>query len=155
MSRPPIAGIVPSSGVPSSGPVRSRPDRASAAALPLAALLAPIPDEPLVFSLCRVDSTGRVCDRTVLRKLGWKPGDALTVTTDSGAVLLRRDLHGAFALPAYQRIQIPTLPRARFRIRPGDMMLLTAIPDSDTLVVYPMPLLHNLLTRACLEDHAS
>lgn len=108
-----------------------------------------------MYSLCRVDSAGRVCDRTVLRKLGWKPGETITATTDSGAVLIRRDPDGAFALPAYQRIQIPALPRARCRIRPGDMVLLTAIPASDSLVVYPMPLLHNLLTRACLEEHTS
>ena len=68
-------------------------ERHSRAGLPggikplLATIPTPLPaPDGVVYGMGRVDSSGRVTDRTLLLALGWCPGDRLTPTGTSGEV---------------------------------------------------------------------
>ena len=48
----------------------------------------------MVYGLARMDASGRVADRAVTAALGWRGGDRLTLTAESGVVVARRDPGG-------------------------------------------------------------
>lgn len=63
--------------------------------LPLARPVpAPPAPEDVVYGIGRIDSSGRIADRTVTTALGWRGGDRLTLTADAGVVTARRDPGG-------------------------------------------------------------
>src|SRR6266702_2382041 len=58
--------------------------------------LAEPPDPPLtlvgvVYGMGRVDSSGRVSDRSITACLGWRPGERLTLTATRASVIAHRD----------------------------------------------------------------
>lgn len=80
-------------------------------ALPAPSL--PRPDDPDTFLVgtARVDRSGRVHERALLRALGWEPGHELELDTTNGMIAIasvpggrhRVDDRGALALPAAAR----------------------------------------------------
>ena len=93
------------------------------------------PDE-VVYGIGRIDSSGRIADRTVIDALGWQGGDWLTLTVDAGVVTARRDPGGMVELPPTAFIPIPAALRRRCGLVPGDQVMLAALPDQDTLTAY-------------------
>jgi hypothetical protein len=87
MTARPLAPVVPSSAVPSG---RQRTTAAGGRPLPLARPVpAPPAPEDVVYGIGRIDSSGRIADRTVTTALGWRGGDRLTLTADAGVVTAR------------------------------------------------------------------
>ena len=72
-----IAAVVPSSTA--AGSRVSVPGRAGATS-PLPLLIPPTPPAGVVYGMGRLDASGRVADRSVIRALSWLPGDRLTLT---------------------------------------------------------------------------
>ncbi|HEV2375724.1 MAG TPA: AbrB/MazE/SpoVT family DNA-binding domain-containing protein, partial [Streptosporangiaceae bacterium] len=91
----------------------------------------------VVYGIGRIDSSGRVADRTITCALGWRSGERLTLTADAGVVIARRDPGGMVTLPAKPYIVIPAGLRRRCGLRTGDRVLLAALPPQDTLAAYP------------------
>jgi hypothetical protein len=79
---------------------------------------------------------GRIAGRTVTGALGWRGGDRLTLTADAGVVTARRDPGGMITLPGRAYIAIPAALRRRCGLRPGERVLLAAVPGDDTLAAY-------------------
>jgi hypothetical protein len=104
-----------------------------AVALPVAAW-----PRDAVYGVGRVDASGRVADRAVTGALGWACGDRLTVTASDGVVVARRDSLGMITLPARACLVIPSALRRRCGLRPGDMVLLAALPGLALLAAYPI-----------------
>jgi len=121
--------------IPSSGSLASRrwPRSAGGRPLPLACPV-PVPAAPedVVYGIGRIDSSGRIADRAVTSALGWSGGDRLTLTADAGVVTARRDPGGMVTLSARAYISIPASLRRRCGLRPGDRVLLAAVPAADT-----------------------
>jgi hypothetical protein len=132
----PLAPVIPPSGA-SADRQRGRP--AAGRPLPLARP-EPVPSAPedTVYGIGRVDASGRIADRAVTAALGWSGGDRLTLTADAGVVTARRDPGGMIILPARAYIAIPAALRRRCGLRPGDRVLLAAVPGEGTLVVYSL-----------------
>lgn len=57
--------------------------------LPLAALDAVVVTSPVACALSAVDRSGRVADRSVIRALGWRPGQILEIRVQRGVVVAR------------------------------------------------------------------
>jgi hypothetical protein len=107
--------------------------------LPLAEpLTGALRDSDVVYGLGRIDASGRIADRAVIRALGWFGGDRLTLTADAGVILARRDPGGMITLPARPYVVIPAALRRRCRLRTGDRVLLAALPHEDALAAYPL-----------------
>ncbi|HEX5407758.1 MAG TPA: AbrB/MazE/SpoVT family DNA-binding domain-containing protein [Pseudonocardiaceae bacterium] len=96
--------------------------------------------------MARVDSSGRVTDRSITTALHWHPGDRLTITAAVGAILVGRSYDGLTLLAVKSCITIPALLRRRHHIHTGDRVLLAADPGSDQLTIYPLATLHHALT---------
>jgi bifunctional DNA-binding transcriptional regulator/antitoxin component of YhaV-PrlF toxin-antitoxin module len=134
----PVAAVIPPVlAAPAGGQVRGRPVRN----LPLAE---PLPGirfaREVVYGLGRIDSSGRIADRAVTAALGWRGGDRLTMTADTGIVVARRDPGGMVTVPARPYVVIPATLRRRCGMRAGDRVLLAALAGEDALAAYPLPL---------------
>ena len=134
MTAQPLIPVIPSSG----GPAALRWPRSTAGRpLPLTRPV-PVPAAPedVVYGLGRIDASGRIADRAVTSALGWSGGDRLTLTADAGVVTAHRDPGGIITLPARAYVTIPAALRRRCGLRPGDRVLLAAVPGDDTLTAY-------------------
>jgi hypothetical protein len=117
---------------PVTGPARGRPGRAGGGRpLPLADPLA-VPGGA-VYGMCRIDASGRLTSQAISQVLDWQPGDRLTLTGDAGVVVVHRDPRGLVTVPARCSVAIPAALRHRCGLRPGDQVLLAALPSEDTL----------------------
>jgi hypothetical protein len=93
----------------------------------------------------RVDSSGRVSDRSVIRALGWQPGDRLAISVVSGTVLVSPDPRGVFSMTAKPYVVLSAAVRTQAGIRVGDPVLLAALPQRAVLVAYSPTALDGLL----------
>ncbi len=134
MTAPTLAPVIPSSAVQAG---RQRTRSAAGRPLPLArpAPALPAPAE-VVYGIGRIDASGRIADRAVTSALGWRAGDRLTLTADAGVVTARRDPGGMVTVPGRVYLAIPAALRRRCGLRPGDRVLLAAIPGDDILAAY-------------------
>jgi hypothetical protein len=130
----PLTPVIPSSAGPvtwqRTGSARGRP-------LPLAhPEPAPSVPDDVVYGIGRIDASGRIADRAVISALGWRGGDRLTLTADAGVITARRDPGGLVTLPGRAYLAIPAVLRRRCGLRPGDRVLLAAVPGDGTLTAY-------------------
>jgi bifunctional DNA-binding transcriptional regulator/antitoxin component of YhaV-PrlF toxin-antitoxin module len=105
---------------------------------PLPLPLASSPTVPLdaVYGVSRIDASGRITAQVITEALGWRAGDRLTLTAGAGVVVARRDPGGMVAVLARRAVAIPAALRHRCGLRPGDPVLLAALPGQDTLAAY-------------------
>jgi hypothetical protein len=152
MTARPLAPVVPSSAVP---PGRQFARAAGRRPLPLARTVpAPTAPEDVVYGIGRIDSSGRIADRTVTTALGWRAGDRLPLTADAGVVTARRDPGGMVTLPARAYITVPAALRRRCGLHPGDRMLLAAVPADDTLTAYSLAVVDQAIRAHGASPHA-
>jgi hypothetical protein len=130
----PIAPVIPSPGR-MAGKARVKPAavRPLPMAGPAAALSLPA---GVVYGTGRIDASGRVTDQAVSCALGWREGDRLTLTASPGIVTARRDPRGMITVPARACLAVPATLRRRCGLRPGDRVLLAAVPGQDMLAAY-------------------
>ena len=136
MTRRPVAPVIPSG----TGAARRGRGPAARRATPLPLANRP-PGGPalspdVVYGIGRIDTSGRVTDRTVISVLGWRSGDRLTLTAEAGVVIARRDPGGMVIMAARPRVMIPAPLRRRCGLRAGDPVLLAAIPGQGILAAY-------------------
>jgi hypothetical protein len=116
---------------------------------PLAELLAEPVTQQWVYVISRVDSSGRIADRSVVRTAGWAAGDRVTVAGwRNEAVILRRDPEGMFVISTRAHLLIPSGLRRRCAVGGGDRVLVAANAGLDTVIVYTMAALQRLLLPA-------
>jgi hypothetical protein len=131
VTAPLIAPVIPPAARSSA---RGRRAVGAGRRLPVAAVpVPPAVPQDVVYGFGRIDVAGRVADRAVVSALGWRRGDRLTLTADAGVVTARRDPAGMVAMTAKPYIAIPAALRRRCGLRPGDRVLLAAVPADDTL----------------------
>jgi len=87
----------------------------------------------VVYGLARIDASGRIADRAVTNALGWRGGDRLTLTAESGVVVARRDPAGMVTLQVRLYLAIPAALRHRCGLRAGDQVLLAGWPGEEAM----------------------
>jgi hypothetical protein len=136
VTAPLIAPVIPSSARP---PARGRRAAGMGRWPPVAVVpVPPAAPQGTLYGFGRIDSAGRIADRTVISALGWRCGDRLTLTAEAGVVTARRDPAGMAAMTAKPYIAIPAALRRRCGLRPGDRVLLAAVPADDILAAYSL-----------------
>ena len=134
---------------------RGRPAVGVGRRLPVAAVpVPPAAPQDALYGFGRIDAAGRVADRVVIRALGWRCGDRLTLTADAGVVAARRDPAGMVAMTAKPYIVIPAALRRRCGLRPGDRVLLAAMPAADTLAAYSFAMVDQAIRAHGAFPHA-
>lgn len=152
MTGQPLAPVIPSSGVSAA---RHHARSAAARPLPLAHPV-PVPSAPadVVYGIGRIDASGRIADRAVISALGWRCGDRLTLTAEAGVVTARRDPGGMVTLPGRTCIAVPAALRRRCGLRPGDRVLLAAVPGDDVLAAYSLAVVDQAIRAHGAFPHA-
>jgi bifunctional DNA-binding transcriptional regulator/antitoxin component of YhaV-PrlF toxin-antitoxin module len=141
----PVAPVIPWSARASAGEKRGA---SRVRPLPLAQ---PPARTDVVYGLGRIDASGRIADRAVTTALGWSSGDRLTITSEAGVVIVRRDPGGLVTMPSRPCVVIPAALRSRCGLHAGDRVLLAAIPAEDTLAAYPLA----IVDEAIRSHHAA
>jgi bifunctional DNA-binding transcriptional regulator/antitoxin component of YhaV-PrlF toxin-antitoxin module len=125
---------------PAAAPQPARP-------LPLTSLGQLPRDASMLYDIARVDASGRIKNHEIIKTLGWQAGDKLEMILTQGAVIIRPSPDGRFSIPQRPRIIIPLTARKRHAIGPGDHVLIAAAPDYGVLIIYPVPILNEMIAR--------
>lgn len=150
-SRTTAQGVVAALALPASPPASSQPVRRP---LPLTSLHQLPRDTSMLYDISRIDASGRVASLNLVTALGWQPRDQLDLVLTGGAIVLRASAIGIFCVQQCLRIAIPAAARRRHAIRTGDYVLLAAAPEYDTLIVYPLSALNDMIAHYHSVAHA-
>ncbi|WP_103337250.1 hypothetical protein [Amycolatopsis sp. CA-126428] len=97
------------------------------------------------YGLARIDASGRVADRSIVKTLGWRSGDRLAITVVESAVVVHRDPAGVFAVPPTPYLVLPAVVRRRAGVRAGDQLLVAVDSTCGVLVIHPLAALDTML----------
>jgi hypothetical protein len=95
--------------------------------------------------LSAVDKSGRLADRSVVRALRWCPGTRLDIRESHGLITVRPADDGVHRIDDRGHLSLPLAARRWCHIAAGDRVLLTADLATGAVVVYPLPVLSELL----------
>jgi bifunctional DNA-binding transcriptional regulator/antitoxin component of YhaV-PrlF toxin-antitoxin module len=115
--------------------------------LPLIALHRLSRDTTMVYGVGRVDASGRVSNRDIVRTLGWRPGDKLEIVPTLGGIVILVGPDGLFSVPATPCIVIPAATRRHHDISAGDHVLLAAAPEYGIVIVHTRQAMNDMLAR--------
>lgn len=102
----------------------------------------------LLVSTARMDRSGRVHERILLRELGWAPGTRLDMDTLHGLILIAAaptGQHGQHAIDDRGAIKIPAALRRLCGIEYGPPVVLAAAIPDQVMVVHPSATVAHLL----------
>ncbi len=99
--------------------------------------------------LCRIaalDDRGRVAERSMVRALGWQPGQRLAIRAGTQVITITADPAGVFTLARRGHIPLPVAARRWCFLAPGDRVLLAAAPQQAVLRLYTMAALEAMIS---------
>jgi hypothetical protein len=114
---------------------------------PLPQLPAPrLPAQPdPVLDIARLDRSGRLSARTLLRDLGWHPGHRVDIDVADGALRVAANPAGRHMLGARGDLALPTSARQLCGIAPGSAVVLAGYPPANLVVIHPASVVARLL----------
>ena len=150
----------PSAASATGGAQTAAQDIVAALALPLsptsAEPLRPLPlvglqqlsrDTTMLYGVGRVDASGRVSNRDIVRALGWQPGDRLEVIPTLSAIVILSSPDGLLSVPVKPYIVIPASARRLHNIEAGDHVLLAAAPEYGIVIIHTRQAMNDMLAR--------
>lgn len=91
------------------------------------------------FVATTVDSRGRLANSSILRGLGWEPGDLFRADVDNDVAVVHRAKDGRPSVRANGCLYLPLTIRRRLRLSAGQRVLLAVAPILDMAAVFPSP----------------
>ena len=105
--------------------------------------------ESLSLDMARLDGSGRFAARTLLRILGWVPGQRVDLTVVGDAVVISSSSSGRHAVGARGEVAMPEAARALLSLECDHRVLVVAASQHGVLVVHP----HALVARLVAEHY--
>lgn len=99
----------------------------------------------LLVQTARLDRSGRVNARGLLRALGWCPGHRVDIAVTDGVLVVGSAPEGRHTVGDRNELGLPAAARRLCGITPGTPVLLVAALPQDVLVVHPVHLIAQLL----------
>jgi bifunctional DNA-binding transcriptional regulator/antitoxin component of YhaV-PrlF toxin-antitoxin module len=99
----------------------------------------------LVVATARMDRSGRICERILLRALGWEPGQHLEIDTMHGLIIIAATPDGRHTVDPRGGLALPASLRRLCWIEPGPPLILAAAIPAQVLVVHPAAAMATLL----------
>jgi bifunctional DNA-binding transcriptional regulator/antitoxin component of YhaV-PrlF toxin-antitoxin module len=99
----------------------------------------------LVVSTTRIDRSGRVHERFLLRELGWEPGQQWEMDTMHGMILIAATRSGQHTVDVRGAISLPAALRHLCGIEPGPPLVLAAVVPEQVMVIHPADTVARLL----------
>jgi bifunctional DNA-binding transcriptional regulator/antitoxin component of YhaV-PrlF toxin-antitoxin module len=115
--------------------------------LPLVGLHQLSRDTTMLYGVGRVDASGRVSNRDIVRALGWQPGDKLEVIPALGGIVILSSPDGLLSVPLKPYIVIPAAARLLHNIEAGDHVLLAAAPEYGIVIIHTRQAVNDMLAR--------
>ena len=115
--------------------------------LPLISLHQLSRDTTMLYDVGRVDESGRISNRDIVRALGWQPGDKLEVIPALGGIVILSSPDGLLTVPAKPCIVIPAAARRLHNIETGDHVLLAAAPEYGIVIIHTRQAVNDMLAR--------
>jgi bifunctional DNA-binding transcriptional regulator/antitoxin component of YhaV-PrlF toxin-antitoxin module len=115
--------------------------------LPLTGLHQLSRDTTMLYDVGRVDESGRISNRDIIRALGWQPGDKLDVITALGGIVILSSPDGLLTMAAKPCILIPAAARRLHNIATGDHVLLAAAPEYGIVIIHTRQAMNDMLAR--------
>lgn len=124
------------------------PPRTATCGLALPSLTVHDANDSMRYAVAAVDVWGRVADRSLLRSLGWGPGQTISVAVRRGAtIVVRPSRRGRLHVTRQGHLRVPASVRHLVHLAGGDQLLLAASPERDLLVAYPAHVLDAMLVN--------
>jgi bifunctional DNA-binding transcriptional regulator/antitoxin component of YhaV-PrlF toxin-antitoxin module len=99
----------------------------------------------LVVATARMDRSGRLCERILLRALGWEPGQHLEIDTMHGMIIIAATPDGPHTVDPRGGLGLPASLRRLCGIEPGPPLILAAAIQAQVLIVHPAATMATLL----------
>lgn len=106
--------------------------------------------EASVLGVARLDRSGRLSVRPLLARLGWRPGDRVSIDIVHRAVVVVVAGTGRHALGSRGDLALPTAARQLCGIGPDQPVLVVAYPGRGMLVIHAV----DMVTALLAEFHA-
>jgi hypothetical protein len=100
----------------------------------------------LLVSTCRMDRSGRIHERLMLRELGWDSGDRVDMDTIHGMILIAATPTGLHGIDDRGAIKLPATLRRLCNINYGPPLVLAAAIPKQVMVVHPATVVADMLT---------
>lgn len=150
MPEAPIALLIPPD-LPPLGPARSLP---TTPLPPKPGTTAPFPKlGPARIGVAAIDASGRVREKTLLRALGWRTGEALDLRIADRIAALWPAPYGSIHVDCRDQFALPRGCRTLLGIESGDRVLLAASAELNVLFVYSTPVVVEWICQH-LADHS-
>jgi hypothetical protein len=101
----------------------------------------------LLVSTCRMDRSGRIHERLLLRALGWEPGDRVDMDTMHGMILIAVAPAGQQMIDDRGAIKLPSTLRRLCNIVYGPPLVLAAAVPEQVVVVHPGIVVADMLAK--------
>jgi hypothetical protein len=109
-----------------------------------------------LLDLARLDRSGRLSARAVLKRLGWGPGHRVDVEVVGGALLVASAVNGAYAVGSRGDLALPAAARTLCGLTLAAAVVVAAYPRQDLVMVHPVStvarLVHELHVRSAAYD---
>ena len=99
----------------------------------------------LLVDTARLDASGRLTARALLRVMGWGPGHRVDIAVVEGLLVVASTPAGLHVVGDRGELALPAAARRMCGITPGLPVLLVAALPHDVLVVHPAHLIAQLL----------
>lgn len=125
---------------------RSKPE--AVAGMPfMASMLVEASTHPVHYAMTTVDVHGRLWATSLLTLLAWNPGQRISIAVTEDIIVISRTTDGRRSVTRDRQLRLPAAIMHRFRLAPGDRVLMAAPPGRDCVLVYPTAVLSRILQR--------
>jgi hypothetical protein len=115
--------------------------------LPALSRLDHVAQVSLLVSTCRMDRSGRIHERLLLRELGWEPGDQVDMDALHGMILIATTPTGQHTIDDRGAIKLPATLRRLCNIAYGPPLVLTAAIPKQVMIVHPGIVVADMLAK--------
>jgi hypothetical protein len=99
----------------------------------------------MLYTIGRVDRSGRLKNRGITDAVRWQPGDRLAMTLTPSAVVMYPAPDGLLRVPPRPCIALPVTARRLLSITPGDELFLAAAPEHRIVITHTMQAVEDML----------
>jgi hypothetical protein len=101
----------------------------------------------VLIDVARLDQSGRLSTRALVRALGWRAGQRLDITAARRSIVITASAASRHKLTARGEVSVPAPTRALTGIGRDESVLLAADATRGVLVVHPMAVVAALLAN--------
>jgi hypothetical protein len=109
------------------------------------AALRSVGSDTLLIGTARIDRSGRVHERALMRALGWGPGHRLDLDSIDGLIVVASAPAGRHVIDGHGGLPLPAAARRMCHIEPGPPLVLAAAIADQVLVIHPAAMVARLL----------